>query len=83
MRVVERSTSERNMETVSLFNQVKPLLEEGYSYNLAVKKIKNINSLNTNLGWFKELVEYGEGQGYLKKNYESKKGRRRYCERLQ
>ena len=82
MRVVERNTSERKMETVSLFNQVKPLLEKGYSYNLAVKKVKNLSSLNTTNGWFKELVEYGESQGYLKKDYKSKKGRRKYTERL-
>ena len=75
--------NDRYNETVSLFNQVKPLLERGYSYNLAVKKVKGTNSLNTGSGWFKELIEYGESQGYLKKNYESKKGRRKYCERLQ
>ena len=81
MKVVERNTSERNMETVSLFNQVKPLLEKGYSYNLAVKKVRNTNSLNTGSGWFKELVEYGESQGYLKEDYRSKMGRRKYSER--
>lgn len=83
MGIVERNTNERNMETVSLFNQVKPLLEKGYSYHLAVKKIKNTNSLNTNNAWFRELIEYGESQGYLKEDYRSKMGRRKYCERLQ
>ena len=83
MRVVERDMEERRLETKNLFNQVKPLLEKGYSYNLAVKKVRNTNSLNTGSGWFKELVESGESKGYLKENYRSKMGRRKYSERLQ
>lgn len=76
MKIIERSMSDRLRETKELFEQVKPLLDKGYSYNQAVIKVKKIPGVNTRSGWFKDLIEYGEEMGYLRKDYAtSRKGR--------
>ena len=69
MRVVERSTSEREQETRTLFHEIQPYLDKGYSYNQAVKKVKGLNTVNTNQAWYREVIEYGEKQGYRHKDY--------------
>lgn len=69
MRIIERSTEERMQETRDLFDEIKPLLDNGYTYCKSVKIVKDLRSVNTNNSWYKELIEYGESQGYMKKDY--------------
>lgn len=74
--IVSQSTSERKMETVDLFNQIKPLLDEGMIYSKAIKIVKGLPTgfSLTNRAWFRDLVEYGESQGYPYKKYSGKRG---------
>lgn len=69
--IIETTTSQRKQETETLFKKVKPLLDEGLSYNKAVRKVKNLPRTYPclNLAWFRELIEYGETQGYSYKDY--------------
>ena len=69
MRVIEMNTQEREQEIIDLFEAIKPLLDEGYTYNKALRKVKNLTSLNTNNAWYRNVIEYGESQGYSKKDY--------------
>lgn len=78
MIVVERNTNDRLVETKELFEQIKPLLDKGYSYNQAIIKVKKITGVNTKCGWFKDLIVYGEKKGYSRKDYATRrKGRPR------
>lgn len=74
--VIEQTTAERRAETRRLFEQIKPLLDLGYSYNSALRKINRVTSYSQghyyNQAWFKELKEYGESQGYHYKDYSGK-----------
>lgn len=69
--IIETSTSQRKQETKTLFQKVKPLLDNGLSYNKAVRKIKKLPATYScsNLAWFRDLVEYGETQGYKYDDY--------------
>ena len=70
--VVEQSTSERMEETRRLFNEIKPYLDEGFGFHTSLEKIGRINKntrLNRRNGWFRDLVEYGESQGYSYGDY--------------
>ena len=69
MKVIEMNTREREQEIIDLFESIKPLLDEGYSYNKALRKVKNLTSVNTNNAWYRNVIEYGESQGYSKKDY--------------
>ena len=70
IRVISQDTSERDRETVELFNQIKPLLDDGYFYSSAVRLIKGgCHSKFYQRSWFKDLVRYGESQGYLYDEY--------------
>lgn len=65
--VIELSTSDRLNETRSLFEKIKPYLDQGYTYHKALVKVGKINEkrrLNCRNGWFRELIEYGKTQGY-------------------
>ena len=69
--VISQTTAEREAETIKLFNQIKPLLDNGYSYSRAVREVCNIPP-RTNMAsssWYKSLIRYGETQGYLRKDY--------------
>lgn len=78
--VIEQSTSERNEEIRNLFEQIRPLLDEGYGYNSALIKIGRIPRDSRtgyySQGWYRDLKEYGENQGYNYKKY-SGKGRKK------
>ena len=65
--VVCQSTSERQKETEELFQEIKPYLDEGFTYNQSLVKVGKITAnthLNIKTGWFRHLVEYGKSQGY-------------------
>ena len=56
----------KEQEIIELFNQIKPLLDQGHSYKSA------INMIDPNLiknGQSKQIKEYGETQGYPSNNY--------------
>ena len=69
MKVIELSTAEREQETKELFEAIRPLLDDGYTYNKALRKVKNLKSLNTNNAWYKDVIDYGERMGYPRKKY--------------
>ena len=79
IKVIMQNTEERNKETMELFNNIKPLLDEGYGYMSACVKIGRCEKKNThgsyNRKWFKDLRRYGEEQGYSYYEY-SGKGRK-------
>jgi len=75
--VIEQTTEERNQETRTLFETIKPYLDEGYGYRAALNKagrIQNGSGGYYRQAWFRELITYGETQGYPYNQY---KGRRR------
>ena len=73
MRVIELSTKEREQETQQLFEQIKPLLDQGYTYNLALREVKGLETLNTSNAWYRDVIEYGESQGYNRSDYSYKR----------
>ncbi len=64
IKVIEQTTAERKQETVDIFNQVKPHLDRGYSLRQAVLKVSDRNITNVKNGWYRDLIEYAESQGY-------------------
>ena len=77
--VISQSTAERNEETQNLFEQIKPLLDDGYGYMSALVQIGRVTRIQSKNGyyrhaWYRDLVEYGESQGY---NYQEYSGRKR------
>lgn len=63
--LISQTTTERQAETVQLFDEIKPLLDSGIPFYRAIKKVKNIHH-NGFLGqaWYRELRDYAETQGY-------------------
>ena len=77
--VIEQSTDERKQETQELFEQIRPLLDKGYSYMTACVMVGRCkdnlkNNYYTN-GWFHDLKEFGKSQGYPYAKYSGKKRR--------
>ena len=74
--VIEQSTNERNEETITLFNQIQPLLDKGYSYMGACIEIGRVPSNTRNSHykrqWFRDLREYGESMDYDYQKYSGK-----------
>ena len=76
--VIEQTTAERRQETINLFNQIKPLLDDGYGYMSACVKIGKVPDNGRQKsgyymhGWFKDLKAYGESQGYDYATYSGK-----------
>ncbi|MBQ6351114.1 MAG: hypothetical protein IJI42_09325 [Methanobrevibacter sp.] len=68
--VITQSTSERLEETRQLFQQIKPFLDEGLSFNKAFLRAGLFSSKYKdhiswcNYGWSREVVEYAKKQGY-------------------
>ena len=64
--VTAESTHERREKARRIFNDILPLLEKGYSYGQAFMEkgyIKYSRSVKVH-AWAKEVIEYGETQGY-------------------
>lgn len=67
IKVIETSTAERKQEIIDLFTQIKPYLDEGYSFGKALMKVGRITrngGLNPSRGWFRELIDYAKTEGY-------------------
>lgn len=63
--VISQSTSEREQETVDLFEKCKPYLDEGVPLIDALQIIKNTtHNQFYSQAWYKELKSYAESQGY-------------------
>ena len=71
IKIIETSTEERYMETKQLFNEIKPLLDKGYSYASALKKVGRLKSNQgvKHVAWGRDVIEYGESQGYKYNDY--------------
>ena len=66
MKVIETSTAERKQETRELFDKVKPFLDDGLSYN---KALKQAGIMETGLSWrqrayTRDVVELAKEHGY-------------------
>lgn len=70
--VICKTSEERDKETKELFEQMKPYLLEGKSYAQAVMIVKNTKTSYSHTRWFKDLVKYGESQGYPKNDFTQK-----------
>lgn len=64
IKVISQSTAERRQETIDLFNQCKPHLDNGDHLAKAVKKVTGTKANVYGQAWFKELRAYAESQGY-------------------
>lgn len=66
IKVISQNTAEREKEIRDLFERIRPLLDEGYSYRQAVIKVKDISPFANvvKYAWFRDVVEYGKKQGY-------------------
>ena len=63
--VIEQTTAERKKETVTIFNEIKPLLDNGVPFYKAVKSVKNLKHDGfLRQAWYKELKQYAKTQGY-------------------
>lgn len=63
-KIIERNTAEREEDIKKLFEECKPLLEEGLSLRKAVMKIKGKESVNTRLAWYRELKQMTIDEGF-------------------
>ena len=64
IKVIEQTTAERKQETRDIFQKVKPYLDRGYSLRQAVLRCTDRNITNVKNGWYRDLIEYCESQGY-------------------
>ena len=74
--VISQTTAERRQETRELFEQVRPLLDKGMIYSKAVQVVMGFPDIRScvHRAWFRDLVEYGESQGYRYEDYSGKGG---------
>ena len=74
--VIQKTTAERKQETIALFEKIKPLLDEGYSFNKALTETTDLSVTNYRCGWFKDLIDYAKTQGYDYHEYKWKRGKK-------
>ena len=77
IKVICKSTKEREQEIIDLFNKAKPHLDDGCSYRSALIKALGLkpNSSFTHFSWYKEFMEYADAHGYPKAEYRYKRTR--------
>ena len=64
IQVIEQSTQERRAETERLFQQLKPLLDQGYGLWTSVMMVTGRTSVNSQSGWYRDLKEQCRKEGY-------------------
>ena len=71
IKIICKSTSERENETKELFEAIKPYLDDGWNYSDACMIVKDITRRprRNEGGWYRDVIEYGESQGYPYKDY--------------
>lgn len=63
--IVEKSSAERDQEAEDLFDEIKPLLDQGLTIRKAVREVKGLNHNSfTNQDWYKRVYEIGVSNGY-------------------
>lgn len=63
--IVEQSTAERRRETRELFDKVKPFLDEGLSYDKALKQAGVMSARSwKQRAYTRDVVELAKKQGY-------------------
>ena len=64
MKIIELSTAEREQETRELFLQCKPYLDKGYGLYSSIRLATDRVAINSNSGWYRDLIDYCKSQGY-------------------
>ena len=73
--IISQTTAERKQEAKDLFEKIKPYLDQGMIYSTAICIVTGVNyNVMRNRAWYRDLVEYGESQGYLFEDYSGKSG---------
>ena len=66
--IIESREADIQRETVELFQQIKPHLDNGDSFTRALKRVGK--GINTKSRWYKDIRRYVLNQGYpIKPNY--------------
>lgn len=76
INIIQKTTAERKQETIILFEKIRPLLDEGYSFNKALKEITDLSVTQPNKGWLRDLINYAKTQGYDYHEYKWKRGKK-------
>lgn len=64
IKVIEENTTERRNRIRKLYEDCKPYLDQGYSLHKAVWLVTGTQPNNTKNGYYRELIEYSQSQGY-------------------
>lgn len=65
IRVIETTTAERKQQTQDLFEQCRPLMDDGLTLGKAVRQVTGLqHTAYYSRRWYKELKKYAESQGY-------------------
>lgn len=65
MKVIETSTAERRQETRELFDKVKPFLDDGLSYDKALKQAGVMSARSwRQRAYTRDVVELAKEHGY-------------------
>lgn len=66
IKVIQQSESEQKQETIELFQQIKPYLDKGYSWNKAFEKVGLVYGYQSWKArrWTRDVVEYAKTLGY-------------------
>lgn len=73
--IITQTTAERRQETIDLFNQIRPYLDKNYTYSHAIRIVKNLppRANRYSQAWYRDVVAYGESQGYKYEDYSGKR----------
>lgn len=69
IKIIETTTAERKQETITLFEKVKPLLDNGCTFRKAVMIVTGKKVVHTRQSWYNDLIEYAKTQGYNYRDY--------------
>ena len=64
--IIERNTQDIEQETIDLFNECKPLLDQGMGFYAAIRQVKGLRTSSNfgNCSWYKRFKAYAKSQGY-------------------
>ncbi len=66
IKIIERTDSDLEQETLERYELIKPYLEDGLPITKAVQKALNLKHLGfQNRTWYKNLRDYAISQGYV------------------
>lgn len=68
IKVIETSSEDRQKELEEIFEKMRPLLDQGFGYIASYQFISGVNhTAFSRRSWWRDLVKYGEEQGYDRK----------------